>query len=921
MLINWLYLWIFMVVEKNSGWVEQVFRLFRLFHRKLSIRQIFILGLLSLCGLLGNVLHYELFFSVDLIFGSIATIIAVRLAGVLWGCVVAALVSYYTIVIWGHNYALYIFIAEALWIGFSIHGLRKYNIVLVDLTFWLFLGMPMVFLFYGEFMGLEAVATELIAFKQAINGLLNAAVAYFLLYTFRLNPRFKEGSASSHSTLNIEQTLSILMALFILIPAVMVTGIIANQEQDRTKQMIASRVKDEALDLSSGLQFIFERQAISIDNVIQMFVGKAVLIKDWEAVIRVLSSLLPNMINIQILDTDAHIIYGSGFVPDDIQQLIQVAVGGELVLFVGGKDSPAGSMFFIYRVGDQFIHYESSITMVQEYLKKMSHEGKRSMLLIDALGQLISTNNPDRFSETFIALSNDAHQIKPEKNKLSAMQVWSESNWVELDKQTGWAVAVVEPMKEYVANVQRTYRDNMMIMLSVVFIALLSVSRAAKGLMAPLKALATSIKMLNVDDNKNLNQPRFNVQNNSKNWLYWGYQEIDLINEQFNQMLETIDTAIAHSSLAARELEQLIDTANVPIFGIDEKGTVDIWNQTTERLTGFNKVDVIGNNFVSNFITDDFKLSVKVVLDKALRGEQTANFEFPLFTKTGNRADVLLNTTTRRDIEGRVIGVIVISQDISELKNVQEQVIQSSKLATLGEMATSAAHELNQPLNVIRMAAGNIRRKITHEPIEKAYIEVKLARIDEQTTRAAAIIDHMRMFGRKVTGPEGQFNPCEIINNALDLVGERLKLDEIDVTTAYEDCSGCGKVQGHGIQMEQVIINLLTNSRDAVLNNIGSKWIRLSMAFKDKHAEISIQDNGHGIPVELINRIFEPFYTTKEVGKGTGLGLSASYGIVHDMNGTITASNTTDGACFTIRLPLIESYDHCQRPELIINKQ
>jgi hypothetical protein len=166
MLINWLYLWIFMVVEKNSGWVEQVFRLFRLFHRKLSIRQIFILGLLSLCGLLGNVLHYELFFSVDLIFGSIATIIAVRLAGVLWGCVVAALVSYYTIVIWGHNYALYIFIAEALWIGFSIHGLRKYNIVLVDLTFWLFLGMPMVFLFYGEFMGLEAVATELIAFKR-----------------------------------------------------------------------------------------------------------------------------------------------------------------------------------------------------------------------------------------------------------------------------------------------------------------------------------------------------------------------------------------------------------------------------------------------------------------------------------------------------------------------------------------------------------------------------------------------------------------------------------------------------------------------------------------------------------------------------------------------------------------------------------
>jgi hypothetical protein len=104
--------------------------------------------------------------------------------------------------------------------------------------------------------------------------------------------------------------------------------------------------------------------------VIQTYVGKAVLIKDWEGGIKVLLSLLPNMINIQILDTDAHIIYGSGFVPDDIQQLIQLAVGGELVLFAGGKDSPTGSIFFLYRVSDQFIHYESSMTMLQEYLKK-----------------------------------------------------------------------------------------------------------------------------------------------------------------------------------------------------------------------------------------------------------------------------------------------------------------------------------------------------------------------------------------------------------------------------------------------------------------------------------------------------------------------------------------------------------------------
>jgi C4-dicarboxylate-specific signal transduction histidine kinase len=108
---------------------------------------------------------------------------------------------------------------------------------------------------------------------------------------------------------------------------------------------------------------------------------------------------------------------------------------------------------------------------------------------------------------------------------------------------------------------------------------------------------------------------------------------------------------------------------------------------------------------------------------------------------------------------------------------------------------------------------------------------------------------------------------------------------------------------GHTIQMEQVILNLLANARDAMKDNISGSRITLSITEKDGMITISSQDTGSGIPEHIRSRIFEPFFTTKEMGKGTGLGLSVSYGIIMDMGGTITAGNIGDGAKFSIALP------------------
>ena len=365
----------------------------------------------------------------------------------------------------------------------------------------------------------------------------------------------------------------------------------------------------------------------------------------------------------------------------------------------------------------------------------------------------------------------------------------------------------------------------------------------------------------------------------------------------------------------AKELTQFIDTANAPIFGIDAQGKVNEWNQQSELITGFTKREVMGQDLVANFIADDYKVSVEEVLAKALNGEETANYEFPLFTQSGARVDVLLNSTTRRDASGIIAGVVGVGQNITELNKVRveqekerkeasAQIIHASKLATLGEMATSVAHELNQPLNVIRMAAGNSRRRMAKGTADTDYLTDKLERIEGQTARAAAIIEHMRMFGRKAKEHPEAVDPRAVVTNALDLMGEQLRLAGIEIVTDFlEDCPF---VLGHPIQMEQVILNLLTNASDAMAGRPGAARITLGVFEDEGSVRITSEDTGGGIREDVISRIFEPFYTTKDMGKGTGLGLSVSYGIVRDMDGSIIAENIQGGARFTITLPVIK---------------
>src|SRR2546428_7550137 len=237
-----------------------------------------------------------------------------------------------------------------------------------------------------------------------------------------------------------------------------------------------------------------------------------------------------------------------------------------------------------------------------------------------------------------------------------------------------------------------------------------------------------------------------------------------------------------------------------------------------------------------------------------------------------------------------------------ELRDKQEQLVQAGKLAILGELTTGVAHELNNPLNNIGLFVGNAIDLIELDATDKGQIVRELRHAMQQVRKATEIISHLRTFGRAAPVSREPVSLRHVIERALSLMQEQLRLRAIEVTLELGSKEAVGV--GNPIQLEQVCINLLANARDAVADS-SRKAIRVSGSVGSAAVEIALTDTGHGIPPGLERRVFDSFFTTKEVGKGTGLGLSITYGIIKEHGGTISgASPPCGGATFLIRLPL-----------------
>jgi len=239
---------------------------------------------------------------------------------------------------------------------------------------------------------------------------------------------------------------------------------------------------------------------------------------------------------------------------------------------------------------------------------------------------------------------------------------------------------------------------------------------------------------------------------------------------------------------------------------------------------------------------------------------------------------------------------VTLKERNAELRDAESQLVQSAKLASLGTLSAGIAHELNQPLAIIR----GVSQQLRMDPILTEDMKEDVILIEGQTSRMMKIIKHLRTFCRAGGYEQVEVDVNQVIESCFILIGAQLKSHDIDVRLNLSD--DMPAVIGDANELEQVFINLLTNARDA-LDGRAQAAINITSRVENNHAVVIFSDNGEGIPQHALRSIFDPFFTTKEAGKGTGLGLSISHSIIEKHQGTIEVASK-DGAVFTIKLPL-----------------
>lgn len=370
-----------------------------------------------------------------------------------------------------------------------------------------------------------------------------------------------------------------------------------------------------------------------------------------------------------------------------------------------------------------------------------------------------------------------------------------------------------------------------------------------------------------------------------------------------NQMCVSIRNTrvIAETTLLKDYLAKIVDQAATPIAVLDRDRSVLIVNRALEVQTGRPRDRYLGNDFIS-FVAESERQQFEHTLLCTCLGEKNSNQAVHIVRENRNgNAEIVFDLSPVISPDNDVEGVILVGRELSEFRSLQEQIIHTEKLATLGQVAAGVAHEVSNPLTFIAVYANYLLKKL-NGVIEPSDIE-KIKRIIDASTRIQTFTRELVAYGRPSKEKPSQLDLGHLIKRALSFC-EHL-IDHAKAAVVLEINPNLGKITGISGHMEQVFVNLITNACHSIEMKNGGQ-IRMSARMEsERRIIIETEDNGAGILPENLDLIFEPFFTTKPEGLGTGLGLSIVRNILTEHKGDISVkSKPGQGALFTVRLPV-----------------
>lgn len=353
-------------------------------------------------------------------------------------------------------------------------------------------------------------------------------------------------------------------------------------------------------------------------------------------------------------------------------------------------------------------------------------------------------------------------------------------------------------------------------------------------------------------------------------------------------------------------LALIVDSSQDAIIGKNLDGIVTHWNKGAEDIYGYTAQEMIGQS-ISTLAPPERADEIPAILRKIRAGERVEYFESVRVTKDKRRLHVSISVSPIHDADGNVVGASTIARNITAQKKTEDQLRQSQKMEAVGRLAGGVAHDFNNLLGIVTACSELLRDRVDADSAE--YID----NIQEAAKRGASLTRQLLAFGRRQPAQNQLLN----LNDRLKEVSKLLKpLMGDDVEVVLRAHSGEAVVEADPGHLDQVIVNLAVNARDAMPHGgrliIETSVFDFDESFAQEHPSMTagryvmmaISDNGTGMDEATRSRIFEPFFTTKETGKGSGLGLATVYGIVKQSGGHIWVySEVGHGTTFKIYLP------------------
>jgi len=352
------------------------------------------------------------------------------------------------------------------------------------------------------------------------------------------------------------------------------------------------------------------------------------------------------------------------------------------------------------------------------------------------------------------------------------------------------------------------------------------------------------------------------------------------------------------------KLRLTFDSVPEGIAVTDLEGNITQVNDPLVSLHGYStKGELIGQQAINLIAERDRARATQENLNLLSSAGLGGFVEYTLLRKDGSEFAGEISIAPILDLAGKPTGIVAISEDITERKQIQEQLILTDRLASVGELAAGIAHEINNPLtSVISFSDMILEGSVTDD------IKEDLELVNKEAHRAAGVVKNLLTFARKHPKEKQPVDINKEIQEVLVLRAYEQKISNITVTTQFD--TSIPQITADAFQLQQVFLNLIINAEFFMSQAHGGGTLNITTTHKGRTVKAVFTDDGPGIPKEALEHLFDPFFTTKDVGKGTGLGLSISYGIIKDHGGTIRAkSKDGQGATFIIELPVAKRED------------